>query len=165
MLARVAVAVALCLAVPGALWVRYAPSTVAEWHRPAAELVPESAGWAPDRPVSGGAVDRVATMPGGAYLRQVWPDTTPAALLARLDAIAGASPRTVRLAGTPQQGRITWVSRSAFWGFPDYTTAEAAARGADTVLLVVARQRFGRRDLGVNARRLEAWRAGLLPSP
>jgi hypothetical protein len=47
------------------------------------------------------------------------------AALARLDEIALATPRTTRLAGSPDEGRITWITRSALWGFPDYTTAQA----------------------------------------
>jgi len=81
----------------------------------------------------------------------------PAAALARLDAIAMASPRTRRLAGSPAEGRITWISRSRLWGFPDYTTAEATPGR----LVIHARQRFGSDDWGVNAARLQDWLAQL----
>ena len=76
-----------------------------------------------------------------------------AELLARLDAVALATPRTTRLAGSVEEGRITWVTRSAAWGFPDFTTAEAGADG----LAVEARSRFGQSDMGVNAARLTDW--------
>ncbi|OYW47683.1 MAG: hypothetical protein B7Z31_15380, partial [Rhodobacterales bacterium 12-65-15] len=77
----------------------------------------------------------------------------PVDLLSRLDAIALASPRTTRLAGSVTEGRITWITRSALWRFPDYTTAEARSDG----LFLYARQRFGSDDLGVNAARLRDW--------
>ena len=74
-------------------------------------------------------------------------------LLARLDAIALATPNTTRFAGSVEEGRITWVTRSALWGFPDYTTAQTLPDG----LYLFARARFGKSDLGVNAVRLRDW--------
>ncbi len=83
---------------------------------------------------------------------------TPLDVLERLDRIALATPRTKRLLGSPEEGRITWVTRSAIWGFPDYTTAEATVSDVATAdLAIVARSRFGRSDLGVNTARLRAW--------
>jgi hypothetical protein len=52
---------------------------------------------------------------------------------------------------------ITWVTRSAVLGFPDYTTAAARAEGSATALALHARLRFGRGDFGVNAARLRHW--------
>jgi uncharacterized protein (DUF1499 family) len=77
--------------------------------------------------------------------------------LARLAGIAESSPRTIRIAGSPEEGRITWVSRSALWGFPDYITAEARTEGEQTRLDMLSRLRFGREDMGVNAARLRDW--------
>lgn len=85
----------------------------------------------------------------------------PADILSRLDANATATPRTRRLAGDPASGRITYVTRSALWGFPDYTTLQATAAGQGTRLDLFARLRFGRSDMGVNAVRLRLWTAGL----
>lgn len=84
-------------------------------------------------------------------------DSDPATLMAQLDSIALATPRTIRLAGSAENGRITWVTRSVFWGFPDYTTAQATATETGTRLDVIARLRFGGSDLGVNAARMTAW--------
>lgn len=78
--------------------------------------------------------------------------------LRRLNAIALATPRTVVLAGSVAKGRITWVTRSALWGFPDITTAGI---GADEVGYIWARQRYGSVDGGVNLARLRAWLAAL----
>lgn len=61
-----------------------------------------------------------------------------------------ALPRTSVLAGTLEEGRLTYVTRSALWGFPDYTTVQYG----DGVLKLFGRARFGGSDLGVNAARL-----------
>ena len=121
-----------------AVWVRLAPSDTAVWHV---------------APGAKGQWDIVQALTGAASLRLSAAKGAPADLLARLDALALATPRTTRLAGTVAEGRITWVTRSALWGFPDYTTAEARADG----LYIEARQRFGREDMGVNAARLQDW--------
>jgi uncharacterized protein (DUF1499 family) len=75
-------------------------------------------------------------------------------MLARLAAIAEATPRTRLLAGSVASGRITWITRSAVFGFPDYTTAGLAA---GPKLCLHARLRFGRDDFGVNEARLRRW--------
>ena len=123
-------------------YVRLAPSDPVRWHvspTPAAQ---------PDCTVQQGEGDARATclLPAA-----------PAEALAKLDAIATATPRTTRLAGSPEEGRITWITRSALWGFPDYTTAEAAPDATGTRLTLHARLRFGRSDMGVNAARLRDW--------
>ncbi len=79
--------------------------------------------------------------------------------LRRLDAIAMATPRTERLAGSVAEGRITWVTRSALMGYPDYTTAQMMPGPG---LCLYGRQRFGRSDFGVNAARIGAWMQTLL---
>jgi len=81
----------------------------------------------------------------------------PIALLAKLDGIALATPRTIRLSGSAETGRITWTTRSLVWGFPDFTTVAATAVPEGTRLDILARQRFGSDDMGVNAKRLAAW--------
>ena len=124
------------------LWVRLAPSDPAVWHV---------------APVATGPWDVVQPLTNGATLRLSATKGAPDALLARLDAVAMASPRTARLAGSVAEGRITWVTRSALWGFPDYTTAEQRPDG----LYIQARQRFGNDDWGVNTARLRDWLARL----
>ena len=47
----------------------------------------------------------------------------------------------------------TYVTRTKFMGFPDYTTA----RQDGDFLKVYARLRFGRSDLGVNGARIADW--------
>ncbi len=130
----------------GVAWIRLAPSDPARWH-----------------------VDLAApgfVAPGTAHVFCVRPDNRfgpivgdPADLLSRLDAVALATPRTTRLAGSAAEGRITWVTRSAVMGFPDYTTAQVMAGPG---LCVMGRQRFGSEDMGVNAARIGGWMQDVL---
>jgi uncharacterized protein (DUF1499 family) len=130
------------------LYVRLAPSDPARWH-----VAPAPAATT-DCTVEQGEGDARATCTLSA---------PPAAALAQLDAIALATPRTIRLAGSPEEGRITWITRSALWGFPDYITAEATPDATGSRLTVHARLRFGSSDLGVNAARLRDWLPRLNP--
>lgn len=139
---RLAILIALILAgVLGAI--RLAPSDPQRWHTDPARAQP-----GPGRFVvcNGGDLPAVPAGPG---------------TLARLAAIADATPRTRLLAGSAVTGRITWVTRSAVFGFPDYTTAglHDAANGPEICLY--ARLRFGRADFGVNEARLRGWLAAL----
>ena len=129
-------------------WVRLAPTNPARWH------VALNA----DDPAS--ICDPASVIPGTGNARAacIVPEPPPEAL-ARLAAVAEATPRTHRIAGSPEEGRITWESRSALWGFPDYTTAEARPDGTGARLDILARLRFGREDLGINAARLRDWLA------
>lgn len=106
--------------------------------------------------------DAVAAPAGGDLVVPVFAEL-PAALAARLDAIALAEPRTLRIAGSPAEGRMTYVQRSALWGFPDVITAEAIAVDGGATLKLWSRARFGYSDLGVNRARLERWLAALAP--
>lgn len=125
-----------------AAYVRLAPSDPARWHVSPVADAPA------DCTVRAGRGEARATC---AY------DLAPTDTLAQLDAVAMATPRTTRLAGSVEEGRITWVTRSALWGFPDYTTAEVRADGAGTRIDLWARLRFGGDDMGVNAARLAGW--------
>lgn len=71
--------------------------------------------------------------------------------LAAADRYMRSLPRTTVLAGSVAEGRITYVTRSKVFGFPDYTTLEQ--NGAE--IRALARLRFGQSDLGVNRKRLE----------
>lgn len=75
----------------------------------------------------------------------------------RLDEIARATDRTEVLAGSVEEGRITYVTRTRMIGFPDFTTVDLK----DGTLRLYARLRFGRSDFGVNRRRIEGWLNGL----
>ena len=129
-----------------ALWIRLAPSDPAVWHiDPVTDTVPDCIPYA---------------VPGGARAACEVADSAADAL-ARLDAVAVAFPHTLRIAGSPAQGRITWVTRSLLWGFPDYTTAAVVPAPQGSRIDLFARQRFGQHDWGVNAARLQSWLANL----
>lgn len=137
----VAIAAALAVAVflGGTLFVRLAPVDIAAWHR------------APDQRSPG---DHAG--PGSfEAVRDLGDATSAEAAMAALDGVVLATPRTRRLAGVPEDGLVTYETRSALWGFPDYTTV--ARR--DGVVHVWGRLRFGGDDLGANRARVLAWMA------
>ena len=119
--------------------IRLAPSDPADWHVDLA-----APGFDP------GIGQLFCVTPGSRYD----PDEPMETLLERLDAVALAAPRTERLAGSVTEGRITWITRTALVGYPDYTTAQVMPGPG---LCVFARQRFGRGDWGVNAARVSGW--------
>jgi uncharacterized protein (DUF1499 family) len=124
-----------------ALWVRLAPTDPARWH-----------------------TDPLLGVTGAnAHAARAADPRPPTQALAALDAVALATPRTARVAGSPEEGRITWVTRSQVWGFPDFTTAAAVPDGTGTSLAIFARARFGASDIGVNAARVTDWLARLAP--
>ncbi|MFQ6548339.1 DUF1499 domain-containing protein [Aestuariibius sp. 2305UL40-4] len=122
----------LVLIAAGMAYIRLAPSDPAVWH-----VAPETR--------------EPGEYPGeGSFMAVV---EAGEEALADLDAVAVATPRTQRLAGAPEDGMVTWVTRSRVMGFPDYTTAIHR----DGLLTVEGRLRFGRSDMGVNQARIEGW--------
>jgi Protein of unknown function (DUF1499) len=142
------VIVLIVLAVGLAAYVRLAPSDPGRWHldmaAPGFQPPARAAAFCPRRETR---YDMTAD---------------PFALLARLDEIALAAPGTTRLAGSAEDGRITWITRSRIMGFPDFTTAQVITDDDGPRLCIIARQRFGDFDWGVNARRVGAWTQELL---
>lgn len=129
------IAVVLALMVGAMTYVRLAPTDVARWHQMDQIAVPG---------------DQLA--PGGfTAARQITAD--PAQVLAALDGIALATPRTRVIAGSVDEGMITYQTRSLLWGFPDHTTV--AVQG--DLLVIHGRLRFGQSDLGVNRARVLDW--------
>lgn len=126
-----------------ALWVRFAPARAERWHTDPWNAVT-------------GRLGGVALRPGGDIESPVY-DMTPQALLTQLDAVAMTTPRTIRLAGSVEEGRITYETRSKLWQFPDYTTVEAIPAEGGAALIMDARLRFGKGDMGVNRARVEHW--------
>jgi len=120
----------ILLIVAGVGYIRLAPGDVERWH-----VMPDQV---TEQTLPGGAI-RVIPSADGAF--------------ERLDAIIRTTPRTHVLAGTPDSGMITYVTRSAVFGFPDYTTL----RRAGDQLEIYGRLRFGKSDLGVNVARVDGW--------
>lgn len=135
-----------CIVLALQAYIRLAPTNPARWH-----VDPNMAG----------AEDAVENLPGGVRLARSF-DAPPAEVLGAIDRIARATPRTRAIAGSVGEGMITYQTRSALWGFPDFTTIAAGA-GPDggTRLRIYARLRFGGGDMGVNAARVDSWLAQL----
>lgn len=139
----------LCLA----LAVRFAPLDPADWHVSLAE------------PLRTGKPNDVRVRPeGGEIAAPVFPGLTDWELAERLQAVPLAEPRTTLIAGSPAEGRMTFVQRSALWGFPDVITVETFATPQGASLRLWSRARFGYSDMGVNRARAERWLAALSPS-
>ena len=115
-------------------YIRLAPSDPVRWHNP--PQVSEN------KDFKAGVKRLITSGPDG---------------LARLDEIALSTPRTSVLAGSVESGMVTYITRSAVFGFPDFTTAQ---QDGDS-LKIYARQRFGRSDTGVNRARIGKWIAAL----
>ncbi|EBA09778.1 DUF1499 domain-containing protein [Sagittula stellata] len=123
----------LCV-IGGLAWIRFAPSDPAYWN-----VDPHVTA---DQDLADGVRRRI---PGGE------------AVFERLNGIILATPRTDVLAGSVADGQVTYVTRSKWMGFPDYTTVKLNG----DVLELWARLRFGRSDMGVNRDRVEGWLAQL----
>lgn len=141
-------AAALLIAVVGlAVYVRTAPSDPARWHAdPLTVAAPGNDGYYLVRPEGGSTT-------GPAF------DMTPAALLRAFDRVAMAQPNVSVLAGSVEEGHITYIARSRIMGFPDYISVKAVGEDRAARLAVFSRLRFGQSDLGVNRDRIERWMA------
>lgn len=122
--------IALCVAVVAAGYIRLAPASPDRWHQPL--------DFEEDRDLKGGVM---RVIPGGP---EDW---------LRLDTLIRATPRTKVVFGHPGEGRVTYETRSAVMGFPDYTTIETHGE----TIRIFARLRFGRSDFGVNRARVARW--------
>lgn len=117
-------------------WIRLAPSDPADWH-----VDPKVTA---DQDLANGVRRRIPASEGR---------------FQRLHSVILETPRTELLFGSVAEGQATYVTRSLWMGFPDYTTV----RVNDGVLELWARSRFGQSDLGVNRERVESWLARLGP--
>lgn len=126
----------VCAVIVFAIWVRLAPTRAERWHRAPEGIAPGD----------------TTTIGSHAHRRRA-----SAGDLVRLDEIIRATPRTRRIAGSLEEGMLTYETRSRLWGFPDYTTLHLDGRE----LVIFGRLRFGRGDMGVNKARIEGWLASL----
>jgi len=87
-------------------------------------------------------------------------------LAAQFRAHALAQPR-VRLLSVSADGRdLELVQRSAVFRFPDYISVRFLPLPNErSSLIVYSRARYGRRDFGVNRKRIDAWLAALGAPP
>lgn len=140
----------ILVAIFAAAWIRFSPNPAGEW---AVDPLVSGAPHLPNgwllRPEGGDAAAPVYKMPA-------------AELAQKIDAIALKTPRTRRIAGDPEKGEMTYITRSFFWGFPDFTSVKVIPLGDNaSTFAAFARARFGRSDFGVNKARLEDWLARL----
>ncbi len=130
----------IVLALVGVMgWVRLAPFDPARWH-----VDPQTA---PD-----------PTTPNFARIEpgQVVLDGPVPGAAGRLRAVMEGMPRTRLIAGSEDEGLMTFVTRSRLMGYPDYTTIRVLPQDEGVTFAALARSRFGQSDLGVNAARLQA---------
>ncbi len=120
--------IVLGLVVAAVAYVRLAPIDLDRWHVPVTATADKN-----------GTGNAVRIIPAGE------------GVMARLDNAMMAEPATSRIAGSVAEGHVTYVSRSKWWGFPDFTTIQQV----DDEIRMFARLRFGASDFGVNAKRLE----------
>lgn len=137
----------LTLVVGFFVYVRLAPSDPGKWHSQASP-----SGMGEHRSKAGHVWREGASGNGKDQLRT-------------LDRIIMDTPHTTRLAGSVDEKKITYVSRSAVFGFPDYTTIGVydglIEDGDQHYLEINGRLRFGVSDMGVNAKRIKGWLAAL----
>ncbi|OAN75402.1 hypothetical protein A8B82_16470 [Sulfitobacter sp. EhC04] len=120
-------------------YIRLAPHNVMRWHH-----------------ASAGAPLGETPLDGGFIWREDVGAAGPARL-EQLDRIIRGTAGTQVLAGSVGDWQVTYVSRTRWIGFPDYTTVTLD----DGILEVFGRLRFGRSDFGVNAKRIKGWLAQL----
>ncbi len=138
---------ALALGIAGMVaYVRMAPSDPARWH-----LDPTLA----RKPTSPNSW--LLRAEGGDGQAPVYDMSTQR--LARLfDSFVTGQPRIRRLAGSAEEGMITYVARSRIIGYPDYITVRVISLGdGRSTMAIWSRARFGYGDGGVNRRRVENW--------
>lgn len=118
-----------------AAYVRFAPTDPRAWNEPITAI-------------------EGADLPGGA-IRVLEADIE---MYRRVRSVLGDLPRTQlitrarEIVGSQKdERRITYVTRSRLWGFPDYTTVQFSGG----VLKLYGRLRFGVVDMGVNRERLQ----------
>ena len=141
------VILALLAAAGVMLYIRFTPADPQAWHvDPRTVSPPDTPNSWLVRPVGGDAVAPEFALPA--------PD------LARLvDRVIRAQPRTRPLAGSVEDGHMTYVTRTPIMGYPDYVSVRVFATASGASMAVFSRSRFGHSDLGTNRKRLEEWMA------
>lgn len=116
-------------------YIRLAPTRASKWHQ------------LPDVTTPGDISD------DGSFLSVRRVTVPPQEVLAAIERLAVATPRTQVLKGDVASGMITFQTRSAVMGFPDHTTVSIQG----DLLVIFGRLRFGKKDFGVNRARIAGW--------
>lgn len=128
------------------VYIRLAPSPIEKWHGDPEELAatnkPNSYRLSAEKSVEFAVgADKLAVL-----LNDVAHDFSAATVLAQ-DADARIT---------------TYIARTKLMGYPDYiSTKITAIDDSHAKLAIYSRSRFGRSDLGVNKKRVQAWLAAL----
>ena len=140
MILRLVLAALILAVLVFAVWVRLAPLPIDRYHRMDSNNAPG------DWPARGG-FEAVRQVP------------EPRAALETLARAAERTPRTELLEGSVDEGLLTFVTRSAVWGFPDISNIWIDGDRVHLRSHLV----FGGSDFGVNRARVEGWlsQAGL----
>ena len=88
-------------------------------------------------------------------------DVDAATVLAAFKKVANRNWNVGIVAGSIEEGMITFVARSTVFGFRDYITVKATDEAGGSKLSIYARPRFNVYDWGVNQKRLDRWLAKL----
>lgn len=123
-------------------YIRLAPTDPTRWHK------------------GTGKNDLTEKQGKGSYVWRAQVEGDGTEMLQKIDSIAMNTPRTTRLAGSVDEGQITYITRSQVIGFPDYTTVRLFGENPQNIE-IYGRLRFGRSDFGVNANRIKQWRAAI----
>ena len=134
--------------------IRRVGSDPAQWHvDPIAAAAPSTPNWYRLTPMDA-ELDRVAQRDGVAPTF----DQDARAVARVFDGVAQSSARVVVLAGSAKDGFVTYIQRSAWFGFPDYISVRFIdLPGGGSTIAIFSRARFGRSDLGVNEERVARW--------
>ena len=81
---------------------------------------------------------------------------SPEEIATRVGAVANAD-GAMRLAGSLEEGHVTYVVRSRVMGFPDIISLRWQSQDDGTQLEIFSRSVYGRSDFGVNTRRAHRW--------
>ena len=128
------------LAVAAAVYIRMAPLDAEALHVDPADVTPL-------------ASPNYALMVGttGHFIQ-----AEPSDVGARIAAVAAADGAQV-LAGSPEEGHVTYVIRSRIMGFPDIVSLRWQAQDGGTQLDIFARAIYGYSDFGTNTRLAHRW--------
>ncbi|MGI3185025.1 DUF1499 domain-containing protein [Nioella aestuarii] len=131
------------------LYIRLAPMQAGRWH------VDPSTAERPSTPNAFIMRDEGGDRPAVVLL------ASPQTVGAALETMLASAPRVTRLAGTAEDGFVTYVQRSRIMGFPDAISIRLSPTGEGTRIEIFSRSRFGYSDGGVNEARVTRWIARL----
>lgn len=123
----------------GSMYVRLAPVDLSNIHVPAQERAP------------GNYTDK-----GGFTAARVI-TKSPEDMMAAINRVILKTPRTERVAGDIGTEVMTYRSRSAIIGFPDFATVSFVRNSDHSLMIIKSGLVYGIMDGGVNERRVKQW--------